>query len=171
MNCKKCGIRLNDSWESCPACGTAVKEEKLCSKCGYKLDDEWKSCPACGAEVEVKKELLCAKCGYKLKDEWNSCPACGAAIEKEIFCISDKVVCISQMDESVTTVQRGVFLEILKNFYPVRPCDLGISREENTELPVVFAETPERVDTAVVFIPEMAVGGEDSPEFINGIFC
>ena len=86
MNCKKCGIRLNDSWESCPACGTAVKEEKLCAKCGYKLDDEWKSCPACGAEVEVKKELLCAKCGYKLKDDWKSCPACGAAIEKEIFC-------------------------------------------------------------------------------------
>ena len=75
MNCKKCGIRLNNEWTSCPACGTPKTQELVCKKCGFTLNADWKNCPGCGAEIE--KDLLCEECGFKLEKHWNTCPNCG----------------------------------------------------------------------------------------------
>ena len=154
MNCKKCGIRLNDSWESCPACGTAVKEEKLCAKCGYKLNDEWVSCPACGAAVE--KELLCAKCGYKLNSEWVSCPACGAAVKEKSFCKhcgreieKNWHICPSCGHETVEKAPEEEF----KHNTPgpeTAPIEETPVREDLTEDVITSAETADAVTDPVV---------------------
>ena len=48
--CPKCGTSLEEGFQFCPFCGTAINQR--CAGCGKFLELGWKNCPYCGRKAK-----------------------------------------------------------------------------------------------------------------------
>ena len=101
--CPKCGTRVKEDDLFCPSCGAKitskeVKEEKPvitppdsahnhCSKCKAEISSSLSFCPKCGA----KQIANCVKCGAKLSKTDDFCTSCGQKIVKPATFASNSV--------------------------------------------------------------------------------
>lgn len=80
MECKNCGVTLNDETVFCNNCGARVDGKKSCANCGRLNDENNAFCNFCGARIDGKQ--TCSVCGATVKGTF--CPHCGNKTGKTI---------------------------------------------------------------------------------------
>lgn len=58
LQCPKCGEKVEDSYASCPYCGTPFKA--VCPVCSFPVEKDWKVCPHCASPLSVQTDELAA---------------------------------------------------------------------------------------------------------------
>lgn len=94
VKCSKCGVDVDDSFETCPNCGNDfsevssnedIKESNeniICSNCGEELEPDSTFCSRCGSKVEIEDENRCVHCGGEIPPNLLFCPNCGEKVNQ-----------------------------------------------------------------------------------------
>ncbi|WP_298501131.1 zinc ribbon domain-containing protein [uncultured Methanobrevibacter sp.] len=93
VKCSRCGVTVDDSFNTCPNCGNSFeesqeapvesKDEKVCGNCGAALKDDVTFCSSCGSKVETDNGNRCKGCGSEVPENVLFCPTCGAKVEQK----------------------------------------------------------------------------------------
>lgn len=87
VKCSRCGVDVDDSFETCPNCGNNLAESQtpvksLCSNCGQPLNEDAEFCSNCGEKVDPVTSGRCESCGADIPDGVLFCSTCGAKVKQ-----------------------------------------------------------------------------------------
>lgn len=93
VECSRCGIEIDDSFNQCPNCGNDLKapddnapNDGTCSNCGFEIDGDVEFCPNCGSKLGSLQTLRCSECGSQINEDDLICSVCGAKIDWPTLC-------------------------------------------------------------------------------------
>ena len=92
VRCSRCGVEIDDSFETCPNCGNNLAQQKTaaessdesaCSNCGEPLKLDAEFCSKCGTKVKANDSNRCEQCGAEIPDGVLFCATCGAKVKQQ----------------------------------------------------------------------------------------
>ncbi len=94
VKCCRCGVKIEESFETCPNCGydlNSVEDKPLiettkdgaCSHCGVKIIGDSDFCPNCGNRLNALQTLKCSQCGSQINENDLICSTCGSKINNQ----------------------------------------------------------------------------------------